>query len=541
MWLAITCTAVRKMAGPTPALTSSPVGGSTYTDANVPAGTYYYVAVSVDTYGNESSYSGCAHATVTGTSVVSISTPSPLPQGTVGSPYSQITLTATGGTPPYAWSVTAGALPGGLTLNSAGTISGTPSAAGAFNFTVQAQDSASNTASAVFGLTVASSLAIATPSPLPAGATGSAYSLALAATGGNPPYAWSVAAGSLPPGLTLSSTGTLSGSPTAAGTYSFTAQVLDAASSGASLAYSLTIGSGLSITTPSLPAGAIGSTYSQTLTAAGGTSPYAWSVTAGSLPAGITLGSAGALAGTPTAGGSFNFTAQVRDSASHTASAVFSLVIAGGSLQITTPSALPSGVVGGAYSETLAATGGTPPYTWSLIAAALPGSFTLNPAGTLAGTATAAGNFGLIAEVQDSASHIAYTSFSLTIVAGSLAISTSSTLPAGVAGTAYSQALAAYGGTPPYSWSLTAGTLPAGVTLSSTGSLSGTPSASGSFSFTAKVQDSASHTASAAFSLTINAAPLAISTSSTLPAGTAGAAYFRLSQPPVELRRIAGP
>jgi len=116
---------------------------------------------------------------------VSITTNSPLPSGTAGTAYSQ-TLVANGGTPPYTWSVTAGALPAGLSLSSAGVLSGTPTTTGTANFTVRAADSGTQTATKAFALTINNPLSITTSSPLPSGTVGTAYSQTLAASGGAP-------------------------------------------------------------------------------------------------------------------------------------------------------------------------------------------------------------------------------------------------------------------------------------------------------------------------------------------------------------------
>ena len=180
-----------------------------------------------------------------GAAALSIVTTSPLPQGTVGVAYSQ-TLSANGGASPYTWSVASGSLPGGLTLAGGGTISGTPTTAGSFSFTVQVKDSAAATASTTFALTITASVppSIATSSPLPAASAGVAYSQTLSATGGSAPYTWSVTAGSLPGGLTLSAGGTVSGTPTTAGSYSFTIQVRDSASATATKAFTLVVVAG---------------------------------------------------------------------------------------------------------------------------------------------------------------------------------------------------------------------------------------------------------------------------------------------------------
>jgi len=152
---------------------------------------------------------------------------------------------------------------------------------------------------------------------LPGGTAGTGYSTTLQASGGTTPYSWSISAGSLPAGLTLnSSTGQISGTPTTAGTASFTVQVTDAASNTGTKALSIvTAAVSLQITTTSLADGQVNSAYSAPLAATGGTKPYAWSVSSGSLPAGLTLGSStGQILGTPTSSGSFSFAIQVKDS-----------------------------------------------------------------------------------------------------------------------------------------------------------------------------------------------------------------------------------
>jgi hypothetical protein len=167
-----------------------------------------------------------------------------------------------------------------------------------------------------------------TTSSLPAGTVGTAYSATLAATGGTAPYTFTIPSG-LPNGVTLTSSGSLSGTPTAAGTYSITVTVKDSTSTPqtASKAFSISVAaaavtvSPLSITTASLSAATMGSAYSATLSATGGTSPYTWSLASGSLPAGLTLSSAGTISGTPTASGSVSFTVEAKDSQSTPATA----------------------------------------------------------------------------------------------------------------------------------------------------------------------------------------------------------------------------
>lgn len=242
-------------------------------------------------------------------------------------------------------------------------------------------------------------LTIASTTPLNAGVINTAYTASLTATGGTAPYTWNVATGTLPKGLSLSTSGILSGTPTVAGSNSFTLKVADAAPTPqtAMLTAVLVISDGtVFITTSSpLPQGAINAAYSTSLTASGGTPPYTWSITSGNLPAGLTLNaSTGSISGTPTANGTFNITVQATDSAStpQTVTAALKLQVSDGPLVITTTQ-LPAGQQGTAYSFQLAAGGGIPPYVWSVDPTApLPAGLTLSPSGLISGVPTGASN-----------------------------------------------------------------------------------------------------------------------------------------------------
>ena len=168
------------------------------------------------------------------------------------------------------------------------------------------------------------------PAP-PGGEAGVSYSDQLTVTGGTSPFTWSVSAGSLPPGVTLNaSTGLLSGTPTTAGTYSFTVKVADSSGQSNTEAVTLTVIPGPSLSFPAPPSGWTHTVYGDTLTESGGTSPFTWSVSSGSLPSGISLNASGTLTGTPTATGTFAFTVKVTDANGQFATEATSITVSAG-------------------------------------------------------------------------------------------------------------------------------------------------------------------------------------------------------------------
>ncbi len=356
-------------------------------------------------------------------------------------------------------------------------------------------------------------LAISTSS-LPGGVVGTAYSAPLAATGGKSPYTWSISSGALPAGLTLApTTGLISGTPTEVGSTPFTVKVIDSSATPQSVTKELTIPitSGLSITTTTLPEGTTGSPYSATLVAAGGTTPYTWTVDSGTLPAGLILNpSTGVISGTPTAVGTSNFTLKAMDSSGPPQSitkAVSIKVVA--PLTITSSSPRPDGVVGDAYSTTIAASGGTGPYAFTIDSGTLPAGLTLNgTTGVISGTPTAAGTPNFTIKVTDSSAPAKTATKTFSISIYDPLVITTTTLPNGKVNTAYGPvAIAQTGGKSPLSWSISSGTLPAGLAINpTTGAISGTPTAAGASTFTVKAIDSSSPAQqdTQAFTLTVD-------------------------------------
>ncbi|MGA8540423.1 MAG: putative Ig domain-containing protein [Terriglobales bacterium] len=338
----------------------------------------------------------------------------------------------------------------------------------------------------------------------------------------------------------LSGNGTLSGQTTSSATYNapnpvtsgFTATVTATSITDPtkSMSVQIKVSPPPAVTATSLPNATAGTAYSVSLSEAGGTSPYRWTVTSGTLPAGLSLSSqTGAITGVPTGGGSGSVTFQVTDAAGVSASKTLSITVgAPPALTITTTS-LSAATVGTAYSQTLQATGGVPSYSWRVSAGGLPAGLSLSSAGVISGTpsGTSTGTINFTVTVTDSQTPTAATkSSNLSIVVSEPPLSvTTASLAGGSLSTAYSQTLQAIGGTSPYTWSISAGTLPAGLSLSNlnTGAITGTPTATGKSNFTVKVTDSVAASATADLSITINTA-LAITTTS-LPGASVGTAY----------------
>ena len=450
--------------------------------------------------------------------------------------YSQ-TLAESGGTSPFTWSISSGSLPSGLSLSSGGVISGTVGgSATSQTFTVKVTDSNSVAATKSLSITVNAAPSVttttATLANATAGAATSAYSTTLTATGGTGTLTWS--ATSLPTWLTLTAAGVLSNNTTvpAAGSYGpFTVTVTDTNNVQGSASLSITVNAAPSVTTTSLATATDGQTgYSQTLAESGGTSPFTWSISSGSLPSGLSLSSGGVISGT--VGGSATsqtFTVKVTDSNSVAATKSLSITVNAAPSVTTTTATLANATAGAAtsaYSTTLTATGGTGTLTWS--ATSLPTWLTLTAAGVLSNNTTvpAAGSYGPFTVKVTDTNNVASSGKSLTITVNAAPSVTTTSLATATDGqTGYSQTLAESGGTSPFTWSISSGSLPSGLSLSSGGVISGTVGGSAtSQTFTVKVTDSNSVAATKSLSITVNAAPSVTTTTATLANATAGAA-----------------
>jgi hypothetical protein len=458
-----------------------------------------------------------------------------LPDAAAGSVYTSTALTANGGVVPYrSWTITSGSLPPGLSLNPAtGLISGTvdPAALASYSFAASVTDQAGTTVSKSFAIAV-TSMSISNSSLKPWTQLQSGYRVQLAASIGGSAVdptkiTWAVV-GPMPQGLALTPSGLITDvspatGPVLSGASSITvlASYTDPANKTftATKTLSLTINPALLISTSSLPGSVVGSSYSQPLSMFGGTPSYSWSLAIGSLPPGISMdASTGSLTGISTGTGTFSFTVQGADSTGATVQRTFTIQInplldianptsAGGGSGLNPPS---SATVGTRYSYQFSAIGGSAPYSWTVTGGGIPTGLTpLNPfSGFLGGTPSEEGPFTFKVQVTDSNGFVVSKIFSI-LVYQAVTSTTPGIVSQWTKGVPYSNpALTAAGGTGSYSWSLSAGALPHGISLSSAGVLSGTPDVSGTFLFTVKATDGNASSATQSFSMTIANTPV---------------------------------
>ena len=432
--------------------------------------------------------------------------------GTVGAAFTyQIT---TSNTPT---SFTASGLPAGLAVNATGLISGTPTAAGASIVTVSATN-AGGTGSATVTLTIAPAAVAApviTSATTAAGTVGAAFTYQITAS--NTPTSFT--ATGLPAGLTVNSSGLISGTPTAAGASTVTVSATNAGGTG-SATVTLTITPAVVaapvITSATTATGTVGAVFIYQITASN--TPTSFSATG--LPTGLTVNATGLISGTPTAAGASTVTAAATN-AGGTGSATVTLTIAPAAVAapVITSATTAAGTVGAAFTYQITASN-TP---ISFTATGLPAGLAVNATGLISGTPTAAGA-STVTVAATNAGGTGSATVTLTIAPAAVAapVITSATTAAGTVGVVFAYQITA-SNTPT---SFSASRLPAGLVVNATGLISGTPTAAGASTVTMSATN-AGGTGSATVTLTIAPAAVAapVITSAATAAGTVGAAF----------------
>jgi hypothetical protein len=396
------------------------------------------------------------------------------------------------------------------------------------SFEIQVENPSLQGASNPFPFLIRPAMVFITAANLTPAAAGRLYLQALNVSGGSPPYRFELALGALPPGLSLdAASGGLAGYPSQEGSHRLMIRVTDSAGATALREFSLTVTRPVQFVTATIPSATAGSNYSASLEALGGVSPYTWRLSSGVLPPGVTLSPAGLLAGLPSAAGSFPFGVEVRDSTGTTATGWLTLTVLA-RMSILSLAELQQPVVGTAYSQRLAATGGVAPYTWRISGGGLPPGLALDQAsGTIQGSASAAGLYRFLVEARDATGQSASIEMTLSVSAR-LTVATNPSLPQAMVGSLYNASIAAAGGTPPYSWTLASGALPPGLTLDGrAGLLRGTSMTAGLFAFRLEVADSAGARQAQAFQLTV-ALPAAPKLTLAAPAAAASGQQHRI-------------
>lgn len=457
---------------------------------------------------------------------------SSLTQGIVNQQYSQ-TLSMTGGTAPFTWQLT-GALPTGLSFDTgAGIISGTPTAANTFPFTVTVTDATGKvSASKALSLTVNSVLSIDTPTSgataPPTFFTGQKGEFSFTASGGVIPYTWSAIG--LPSGFSVDQQfGKLITNPNITGTFSFILTVTDNMGVTASKTFTINVATPVVVTTTALPSWTANATtpYNQTLAATGGSGTYNWTVPVGSLPDGLNITGGNKITGTPTKVGTFNFTIKATDSsdATLTGTQALSITINPKPVIKTDPISVASATAGVLYSQVLELnTGtGTLPVTWSVTGIDTVGLFIDSLTGTISGVPTAAGTYTAVVTVTDAGGGSVTKNFSIKVY-DPVVIATP-TVSNAIVLKPYSLTLTATGGnttaTTKYSWSVPSG-MPPGLSIGQgSGIISGTPSTSGVYQFTVTAKDMDGRTTTIPITMQV-LDPVTITSTSPLLTWTAG-------------------
>ncbi|MEI9812531.1 MAG: putative Ig domain-containing protein [Acidobacteriota bacterium] len=445
-----------------------------------------------------------------------------LPDATLGVPYST-TLTLKGATPPYKWAIQPDVVtPPGLAFSTAGVLSGTPTSAGTYGFTVGVTAQSEDGEITVYeraSLTVRpATLRITSSCPVQDAYVGQPYSLQLAASGASG-LTWSIRnRAELPAGLGLSASGLLAGTPQQPGSVVMALEVKgpDGSVPTQTLCRLNVNPAAIQLSGCSLPHATVGVPFSQLLQTSGGLAPYRFELL-GDLPQGMVLNREGAILGTPNMWGVWLFKIATTDAGASRNVQDCALIVDPARFS-TSVCPLPGGVTGAPYSTTLA--GG---FTWSAIGK-LPGGLTLTPDGKISGTPMAAGGSQFTLLATNGEGQQTTEACSIVVTRGTLSFA-GCPLPDARAGVPYTTLLEGLGGNGPYLFSTVAGSLPAGFSLLSSGTINGTATTAGNYSFTLRVRDNDGALAMQACQVQVRPAELRLSSACPLPDGRVGETY----------------
>ncbi|MBX7218680.1 MAG: putative Ig domain-containing protein [Blastocatellia bacterium] len=362
---------------------------------------------------------------------------------------------------------------------------------GSHTITVRATDNCGATTDGTFTLNVGCQTITVTNPAVATGTAGATFSQTFTQTGGNGATTFAVASGTLPTGLTLSTAGVLSGTPTQTGTFPITVRATDSNNcQGTGATYNLVIGcQTITVTNPTTTTGTINTAFSQTFTQTGGIGTTTFALASGTLPTGLSLSTAGVLSGSPLQAGTFPITVRATDTnGCQGTGATYTLVISCQTITVTNPT-VSTGTIGVAFSQTFTQTGGFgESITFALASGTLPTGLTLGTNGLLSGTPTQAGTFPITVRATDQ-NNCSGTGPTYNLVISCPAISISpTTLSPAMQGVAYSQLLTASPAAT-YNFSVPGGGLPIGISLTGGGTLSGTPTQAGTFTFTVQAMN----------------------------------------------------
>jgi hypothetical protein len=411
----------------------------------------------------------------------------------VGSPYS-VTLTASGGTAPYTFTLSWGQLPAGLALGATtGVVYGTPSAAGTYNFGIYVTDSKGHGGSQRFQITVSAAIVVTvSPSTATVVSGGSVSFAASVANSSNQTVTWSANSGTVSssglyqaPGVKANSSATVTATSTADPTKSASASVTITA-------LPLTLSG-------NFVAAQVGIGYSVALSVGGGTAPFTFSLSSGQLPPGLTLGTSnGSISGIPTTTGTYSFAVTATDVNRVTGSQTFSITVSPAVVVTVTPITATVQSAGNISFAASVANSSNQGVTWSATSGSISSSGVYQAPSVKANSSATVTATSSADPTKSASAAVSITAMPLTL---------SGTFNPAQVGIGYSVPLAVGGGTAPFTFSLSSGQLPGAVVLgTSSGIVSGTPTSTGTFNFAVSVTDVNNVSGSQTFQVTVSPA-----------------------------------